>query len=98
MRDNNRLCAFAAFVVGGACCILNSGCHAFYLVKVRFPPGWAQRVVEFAPAFTVAQKTPFGNVLALKIVIGLDNPLIRMCFQTQQLGDWRGRFAGAQQG
>ena len=97
VRHNNRLRTLTAALVGGTRRILNSRRHTTHLIQVRLTPGGARRVVQLRPVTRVLQQLLRVHVQTLKVVIRLDDALIRLRGQTQQLLNRGGRLTGALQ-
>ena len=97
VRHNNRLRTLAAHLVGGTRRILNSRRHTANLIQVRLTPGGARRVVQLRPVTRVLQQLLCVHVQALKVVIRLNDALIRLRGQTQQLLNRSGRLTGTLQ-
>ena len=97
VRHNNRLRTLAAALVGGTRRILNSRRHTANLIQVRLTPGGARRVVQLHPVTRVPQQLLRVHVQTLKVVIRLNDALIRLRGQTQQLLNRGGRLTGTLQ-
>ena len=97
MRHNNRLRTLAAQLVGGTRRILNSRSHTANLIQVRLTPGGARRVVQLRPVTRVLQQLLRIHVQTLKVVIRLNDALIRLRGQAQQLLNRGGRLTGTLQ-
>ena len=97
VRHNNRLRTLAAQLVGGTRRILNSRSHTANLIQIRLTPGGARRVVQLRPVTRVLQQLLRVHVQTLKVVIRLNDALIRLRGQTQQLLNRGGRLTGTLQ-
>ena len=97
MRHNNRLRTLATQLVGGTRRILNSRSHTANLIQIRLTPGGARRVVQLRPVTRVLQQLLRVHVQTLKVVIRLNDALIRLRGQAQQLLNRGGRLTGTLQ-